>query len=472
LGYIDLNKASRQDVEMLKKLVVEFKDELDALGVRVDELGDRVDRLHNRLGGWRITGVLRHDIGWTSSLGNDSIDRGWGHLARARVFFDRWFGPEENMRFQMRIDPVSTGGFTNTAATDRNIRMNRFFVEFPFGNGARFIVGRYYNDDLEQPYYLDGTTLLSDAGSFYGNSFMLDRAPEVFALQQSLGWSRMGQIYAHIASSAVGPNYQASAMPAGVGGLNLDGARMWEVYGFGKLQFTENVAIDLGAQTFWGADDADLRNTTRTITDPTTGFTTTVPGPDYKLNYLWTLFGGLRFDFTNAVSIKGMYYYQNRKVEQPSTGVELLADNVAAWKVIIDAKQELLRFTSLWLEYSQIDRGFWFGSGQSALFNDGDYSGAARASSLMAPGGVVVDNIDLMRLAARQRWNDRWATYLFYTRYQLDLADAAINQLGLGVSYRVNPSVIFALTYNQFVYDDVFNKSDEGSVRLRTQVTF
>ena len=34
LSVIDITKVSRQDVEMLKKLIVEFKDELEALGVR------------------------------------------------------------------------------------------------------------------------------------------------------------------------------------------------------------------------------------------------------------------------------------------------------------------------------------------------------------------------------------------------------------------------------------------------------
>ncbi|MBR0152037.1 MAG: S-layer homology domain-containing protein, partial [Synergistaceae bacterium] len=36
LAVVDMTKASKQDVEMLKRLVVEFKDELEALGVRVD----------------------------------------------------------------------------------------------------------------------------------------------------------------------------------------------------------------------------------------------------------------------------------------------------------------------------------------------------------------------------------------------------------------------------------------------------
>ena len=61
LATVDMNKASKQDVEMLKKLVVEFKDELDALGVKVDSLDSRVAVLEENLGGWKIAGDFRFD---------------------------------------------------------------------------------------------------------------------------------------------------------------------------------------------------------------------------------------------------------------------------------------------------------------------------------------------------------------------------------------------------------------------------
>jgi len=46
---------------VLKKLVVEFKDELDALGVKVDSLDSRVAVLEEDLGGWKIAGDFRFD---------------------------------------------------------------------------------------------------------------------------------------------------------------------------------------------------------------------------------------------------------------------------------------------------------------------------------------------------------------------------------------------------------------------------
>jgi len=64
LATVDMDKASKEDVEMLKKLVVEFKDELEALGVRVDALDERVAVLEENLGGWKFWGELRFDARW------------------------------------------------------------------------------------------------------------------------------------------------------------------------------------------------------------------------------------------------------------------------------------------------------------------------------------------------------------------------------------------------------------------------
>ena len=41
----DAKHASKKDVELLKKLCVEFKDELAALGAKTDKLDKRVTKL-------------------------------------------------------------------------------------------------------------------------------------------------------------------------------------------------------------------------------------------------------------------------------------------------------------------------------------------------------------------------------------------------------------------------------------------
>ena len=58
---VDAEKASKQDLELLKKLVMEFKDELDALGVKVDSLDKRVAVLEDGIGGWKVRGTFWFD---------------------------------------------------------------------------------------------------------------------------------------------------------------------------------------------------------------------------------------------------------------------------------------------------------------------------------------------------------------------------------------------------------------------------
>ena len=64
---VDAEKASKQDLELLKKLVMEFKDELDALGVKVDSLDKRVAVLEENLGGWKLYGELYFDANFYDS---------------------------------------------------------------------------------------------------------------------------------------------------------------------------------------------------------------------------------------------------------------------------------------------------------------------------------------------------------------------------------------------------------------------
>ena len=67
---IDAEKASKQDLELLKKLVMEFKDELDALGVKVDKIDKRVAVLEDGTGGWKIRGTFRFDAKFSNDTDN------------------------------------------------------------------------------------------------------------------------------------------------------------------------------------------------------------------------------------------------------------------------------------------------------------------------------------------------------------------------------------------------------------------
>jgi hypothetical protein len=61
------------------------------------------------------------------------------------------------------------------------------------------------------------------------------------------------------------------------------------------------------------------------------------------------------FAFNPNVELKGIYYFQNLGDDIRGADVE---DSPKAWKAVLDVKQDLLKFTSLWLQYEQIDNTF------------------------------------------------------------------------------------------------------------------
>ncbi|MDR1977752.1 MAG: S-layer homology domain-containing protein [Synergistaceae bacterium] len=441
LALVDLTKASKQDVEMLKKLVVEFKDELDALGVRVDQIDGRLAKIEDRLGGWKITGVLRADLLHTDSFADNNAaedSRGYGDLARARLFIERWFGEDESMHFFARLEG-SDSPYSNKVRT-RGVEFTRFYAEVPAFFDTKLILGRYVYD-FEAPYYLDsGQNPFSKHMSGGTDNWLGDRTVDAFGVQKSFGLGSATFYVAHPLVS-VGDWAEVSA---------------WEVAANAQLQFTEQFGFDLGIQAFFGDDAAVVA----------------VEEVDIKVNNLWTLYAGLRFNFNEFIAIKGMYYHQTRDAEIDATGESLDFDDSNAFKVVVDVKQDLLKFTSLWLEYNKLDVGFYLPTGRTALFNDGDFGSTAQAGNIIAPGHVVASDLSIWRIAAQQQWTDKWSTFLYYANFDVDAFDAKFNQFGGGVNYQLNPSVLLGLSYAQFSYDDDFGVNDESQIRFRTQVSF
>ncbi len=48
LSQIDAQKASKDDVEMLKRVTLELVDEVEALGVRIEALSERIEALEKK----------------------------------------------------------------------------------------------------------------------------------------------------------------------------------------------------------------------------------------------------------------------------------------------------------------------------------------------------------------------------------------------------------------------------------------
>ena len=458
LAYVDMEKASKQDVEMLKKLAVEFKDELDTLGVKVDVLDGRVAVLEDRLGGWKLSGELRLDREmWDNDLANGNVI-----LSRARLELRRWFGTDESMHFYVRIEDGGDG-------TDQSARFSRFYVDFPFFWDSTITVGRF-SYDFESDYRFE-TGGVSDV---INASWLTDRTVDGMAFRKPFA---MGSFQMYVAHPGVNWNH--------VNGIDreyYDAAfEMWEITATTRLKFGERFTFDLGLQAFLGDDNSEV------FTDgDSLGF---------KVDSVWTAFAGAQFDFNPNIALRGIYYYQNKSAEYYVAPASPLAstlpvgwhdvdtDNTNAFKVLFDVKQDFLKYTSLWLEYSQVDRGFYMPYGIAALYLHDEARWDRHGSA-----GLVPFDTSIWRVGAKQRWSDKWSSWLYVAGHTLEdaalyvdaagrgyLSDVKATQWGIGVDYQMNSHVGMSFNYINIDWDsdgEAAGYKDEHRIQSRTTVTF
>lgn len=133
---------SGEDSALLKKLIVEFKDELDSLGVRVDNLEGRMNGLEAGLNGWNFNGQLRLKATFSTS----KKDRGF--------YFDRWWlnmsrDLSDKVKFSARMvadDDLATLKFSKFAVTVKDFFFGSELTAGKFGFDWEDDDGLYYWD--------------------------------------------------------------------------------------------------------------------------------------------------------------------------------------------------------------------------------------------------------------------------------------------------------------------------------------
>jgi hypothetical protein len=159
------------------------------------------------------------------------------------------------------------------------------------------------------------------------------------------------------------------------------------------------------------------------------------------------------FKFHPSLELKGIYYYQDVDKEDDSTN---------AWRVVLDVNQDLLKFTSLWLEYAQFEKGFVLGNQPYNWSND---NGIITAGN----DGIVKEDTKVYGVRANQKWNDKWDSYLRYFHAEADNIED-VDDWTVGVGYQLNEAVHFELGYGQI---DGGNKYDSDQlIRFQTFVSF
>ena len=446
---VDAEKASKQDLELLKKLVMEFKDELDALGVKVDALDKRVAVLEENLGGWKITGTFRFDAkfadsdngaNWYTENGADNeFTKG-----RFRLFLTKQI--DENTYFYAQYRTGSDSSGNNDGRGDlQSMRWSHLYLNtvLPWFGGMDLRVGRF-GVDFEADYglYTDNDALFGD---FRTDGFMLTKKWNTFKATAIVGRNdnfSVEQDYAGLAEGSM-MNYA------------LD------------LNWQPNEAFFLGATGYWF--DAD--STSRRVIDADTGTMDIVEqaGGDVSI---YGIYAG--YSFTPAIQLKGIYYFQDLDDEvlaaMGRTGEE---DSPQAWKAILDIDQDLLKFTSLWIEYAQQDNTFiGYNNRYSIGGGSGNFDYVGRNMDVADGDGTS----EWWFVKAEQKWNDKWSSFVRFANvdYDTDWLDDA-TEWGVGVGYQFTPAIYFELAYDQVDHGDNNRGGYDGTesvIRFRTDVNF
>ena len=491
LAYVDMNKASKQDLELLKKLVVEFKDELDALGVKVDELDSRVALLEEGVGGWYFSGNFRFTAKWSDDANgfygvdqdtNWTVDRFRWNIRKV---------VDDKVTFHARLE--GGGGAALT--------VKRAYAEIKFPWDITVNIGRF-------PLDWEGDFYATDwPGYMMNDAYVTDYDPLVAAVSFykpfSMGSFSMFINRTDAVSLSAFTDYGIDEGVAGVYGTLLAAeVQSWtegeiyqdlnsEAYHYGArlgFDFNEMFHMAVNYVKYDFAEDAFLEDWQRPWARGRAG----VKLP-WQVNYTWspwspwiptgswavydsynlgadysTLWGDLIVKFTPGIALKGQYFMQDLDPawawldgDYPDYGE--YDDSPNAWKVVLQVSQDVLKFTDLWIEYAQLDKGF-------VMQND-PYGWASGSGAGYLDGfNRVIADTTVMNLVARQKWNDQWYTYARYADFDVDAANADFYNWTVSVLYHYTPNIFFELGYDKLGGDGA--PSGDNMIWFRTAVFF
>lgn len=100
-----------------------------------------------------------------------------------------------------------------------------------------------------------------------------------------------------------------------------------------------------------------------------------------------------------------------------------------------------------------------------------DWDGNAQ---VLANRQINDETMKVWFVRADQKWNDKWSSFLRYTKADFDTANVDDTQAWtVGVALQYTPAINFQLAYDNIDYGDgVGLKGSENLLRFRTYVSF
>ena len=414
LAVVDMTKASKQDVEMLKRLVVEFKDELDALGVKVDKIDSRLAVIEERLGGWKLWGEFRFDAKFGSNddvndpglYGNTGANR--FQISRYRIWMRKFI--DDKVTFTARL-----GGANNT--------FERYYLDVKFPWDITGTIGLSLHDwEGDDGLYIDNDAMFTDRtyrGFYFNKPFAMGNFAFYVSRPDENG----------IDPQATNEHFEI-------------GARA-------KFNFNEQLWLSL--------------NGMMRMYDSNVLTSLTPAGVAKEDEHIY--WGAVGINFTPSIALKAAYYGQEVQV-----GDNVGTESPNSFQAIIDVKQEALKFTSLWAEYRSFDDNFttWMDGGPW------DNYGAAVTGPVvngMVNIGSLYDSAIFIKL--NQKWNDQWSTFQRYlvANPRAGGLDDTTNWT-FGVKYNYTPALSFELAYDKIENAQTGINNDDSLIRFRTHIAF
>jgi hypothetical protein len=447
LALVDLDKASKQDMEMLKRLAVEFSGELSTLDVRVDGLDTRVAILEKDLGGWSISGAVEFNAKFVDGDSDRSVSgKSDFDIDQYRKFYGVWL--------RKRIDGKTA--FTarlGAGPSQQTAQWYEYYVttvlpydiEFTFGSAL-------INWEADLGFF-------DDDNAWWGNLIR-----PMFKFRKDWGMANLELVLAR-ANDNGEPLISGAARDFGFiapgGSLSGDDAVSAAAEYFlmaSLLNFDFSEKTSAGIMTYYMMADDDLKGSV-TI------------GPDtYPVNLgggdILTFGAYAKFKFHPSAELKGIYYYQDINLDETVVGDW---GSTHAWKAILDINQDLLKFTSLWIEYARFDGGFFI-QNQPYAVNDALLKYIVRGG--IPNGGVFLDDTTVFGVKATQRWNDKWSTWERYWKADPDnYPQTKTDNFTFAIGYQHSPAVYFELAYD-VLDSNGYGWDSDDMIRFQTLVYF
>ena len=388
--------AGDEDVEQLKALVVEFGPELEALGVKVDGFDARLAKLEKGLSGWKISGQMRfdytsHDYDGDAEAKNTGNGRDGFTTSRARIFLHRDMA--NGLSFDLRL---------------HSNRVDRYYLtarDFFGVQGLRATFGMFCYD-----YTLMDELYASDIHGAYDSIFM-DHAYRGVDLLYDNGTLQIG------AFAASNDNDNNTTGDKTVYGANESD----DIYG-ARIRYNFNEKFFLSVNAQWYSDD----------------------GSDYQFDTYWAALG---IKLADGIDLRAAYFMQETE------GIDDEDDDPTSYKIILDVKQSVLKFTSLWAEYCYYDKGFTIQHAPH-YFDTTKYSAsdfyAAKSVGNGSAGAMEGDTSEFY-ISLKQQWTPKISTFLAYYNIDVDDLDSGVdddsNIYTIGVGYQYSPALYFEVSY-------------------------